>query len=70
MYNRDDWKIEEFPSSFPSFPQGYLGQRERMTLSGLQCEVCVLNFYGLKVKVSGFRVGFVKFMSDLLDVID
>jgi len=41
-----------------------------MTLSGLQCEVCVLNFYGLKVKVSGFRVGFVKFMSDLLDVID
>jgi len=36
-----------------------------MNSSGLECEFCVVR--GLKVKEGGFRV---KFVSDLMDVID
>ena len=31
-----------------------------MNSSGLECEVCVVNLSGLKVKDGGFRVKFVK----------
>ena len=31
-----------------------------MTSSGLQCEICVVHFSWLKLKVVGFRVKFVK----------
>jgi len=41
--------IEEFSSSFPSFSfKVDWRERERMTSSGLQCEVCVVPFKWIK----------------------
>jgi len=39
-----------------------------MNSSGLECEICVVRV--LKVKEGGLRKKFVKFVSDLMDVID
>jgi len=44
-HNRDDLKTEEYPFSFPSFSLKVdWMERERITSSGLQCEVCVVHF--------------------------
>jgi len=48
-HNRDDLKIEEFPSSFPSLSLKVDGmKKERMTSNGLQCEVGVVHFKWIK----------------------
>jgi len=44
-----DLKIEEFPSSFPSLKVDWR-ERERMTSSGLPCEVYFLHFKWIKGK--------------------
>jgi len=55
--------MEEFPSSFPSLSFNVdwrERERERMTLSGLECEVCVIHFEWIKGERGGFRIQFVK----------
>jgi len=48
-HNRHDLKIEEFRFSFPSISLKVdWMERERMTSSGLQCEVCVVHFKWIK----------------------
>jgi len=48
-HNKDDLKVEEFPSSFPSFSLKVdWRERERMTSSELKCEVCVVRLKLIK----------------------
>jgi len=48
-HNRDDLKREEYPSSFRCFSLKVdWMERESMTSSGLQCEVCVVHFKWIK----------------------
>ena len=46
-HNRDDLKIEEFPSSFPSLHQHWL-EGEGDDEFGVECEVCVVHFKWIK----------------------
>jgi len=44
-HHRDDLKTKEYPFSFPSLSLKVdRMERERMTSSGLPCEVCVVHF--------------------------
>jgi len=46
---RDDSKIEQFSSSFPSLSiKVDWGEREMMNSNGLQSEVCIVHFKWIK----------------------
>ena len=57
----------ESPSSFPSLPQGWLEGERGWNQVDYSVKFLLFTLSGLKVKVGGFRV---KFVSDLMDVID
>jgi len=49
LHNIADLKIKEFPSSFPSLSLNVdWRESERMNSSGLECEVCLVHFKGIK----------------------
>jgi len=52
-HNKDDLKIEEFPSLSLKVDRM---ERERMTLNGLQCEVCVIHFKWIKGKSEWIKI--------------
>jgi len=64
-------KIEEFSSPFPTLTLKVDRMEwERMRSSGLQCEVCVVHIKWIKGETGGLGVSLLKFVSDLMDVID
>jgi len=48
LHNRHDWKIEEFPSSFPLSLIVDWRERDRINSSGLECEAYLVHFKGIK----------------------
>jgi len=46
-----NWKIEEFPSSFPSLRQCWLEEEGEDEFKWLECEACVVHFKGIKGEI-------------------